>query len=758
MRTKILRAVLLLATVVALAVVLLAFFRSGGVDRPVLEANGVKQVSTVKDANLATYNGTGWNSQFWDGVNLGATLPGHSPGELAPVKEDYLRWMGQMKEMGVETVRVYTILDPEFYECFVEFNSKQEEPLWLIQGIWSPEEELIGEDDKGRDAYSPEITNTFKAEISDVVDAVHGDANLPERVGHASGRYRADVSEYMLGWMIGTEWYPYAVKRTDEENAGMEPYSGRYFEAKDKASPFESWLAMLMDHLAEEEMEYGWQHPVSFTNWVTTDPLSHPNEPFDKEDLVSVDPMHIAAKSSWKAGYFAQYHVYPYYPDFLRYEPDYQTYRDANGDIDPYAAYLKELRDHHKDIPLFVGEFGVPSSRGMAHRGPIGRDQGYHTEEEQGKMNADMMEAIRTEGYDGGLLFEWTDEWFKFTWNTVELELPGERRDRWRNRLTNEENFGLIATEAGTEEYQLFLDGKTEDWEKREKGLVDRVSGLFSERDSGVDRKEYEDFSLSTTHDEAYVYLLLEKREGNWKFPEDEINVGFGTLDDGSPEVESAPGLVFPGGGAQFVLKMNGKDESRMLVNSAYDQHTWLYANDANNLNLIPDPSASQDSTAGDVLPWTLALSKGLLIPGTKEEIPFEQIEVGEMRQGITDPSSEEFNNLADWYAEGNVMEIRIPWMLLGFTDPSRHLVWNDLYEAEKLEPAKTEGLRIYPSTSSSGDGTQEVVPLRYNWDDWDDPNYHERKKKSFEILKKQYEEDKKLVEPNAASSIRGEP
>lgn len=758
LRTRILRAVLLLAAVVALAAIVTAFFRWGSVDQPVWEANGIKQVSTVKNAHLATYNGTGWKSQFWDGVNLGATVPGHSPGEFAPTKEDYLRWLGQMKEMNVETVRVYTILDPEFYEALKEFNSKQEEPIWLIQGIWSPEEELIGEDDKGRDAYSPEITKKFRKEISDLVDVVHGDADLTPRTGHASGRYRTDVSEYMLGWMLGTEWYPYAVKRTDDENAGMKPYSGKYFEAKDPASPFESWLAGLMDHLAEEEMEYGWQHPISFTNWVTTDPLSHPNEPFDKEDLVSVDPMHIAAKPSWKAGYFSQYHVYPYYPDFLRYEPDYQNYRDANGDIDPYAAYLKELRGHHKDIPLFVGEFGVPSSRGMAHRGPIGRDQGYHTEEEQGKMNADMMEAIRTEGYDGGLLFEWTDEWFKFTWNTVELELPHERRNMWRNRLTNEENFGIIATEAGTEEYQLFLDGKTEDWEKREKGLVDRVSGLFSERGSSIDRKEYEDFSLSTTHDEAYVYLLLEKRKGNWEFPEDEINVGFGTLDDGSPEVESAPGLVFPGGGVQFVLKMNGEDESRMLVNSAYDQHTWLYANDENKLNMIPDPSASQDSSAGDVLPWTLALSKGLLIPGTKEEIPFEQIEVGEMRQGITDPSSEEFNNLADWYAEGDVMEIRIPWMLLGFTDPSQHLVWNDLYEAGKLESTKTEELRIYPATSSLGDATQEVVPLRYTWDDWDDPNYHERKKKGFQILKKQYEEDRKLVEPNTASGSRGQP
>ena len=754
-RTRILRAVLLLAAAVTLAALVTAFFRGGGVERLVAESNGIKQVSTVKDANLAVYDGSGWKAQFWDGVNLGATLPGHSPGELAPNKKDYLRWFGQMKEMNVDTVRVYTILDPEFYEAFREFNSGQEEPLWLVQGIWSPEEELIGEDEKGRDAYTPEIMETFEAEISDAVSVVHGDADLPERPGHASGRYGADVSEYMLGWMLGTEWYPYAVKRTDEANAGMEPYSGEYFEAKDDASPFESWLAELLDHLAEREMEYGWQHPVSFTNWVTTDPLSHPNEPFDKEDLVSVDPMHVAAKPSWKAGYFAQYHVYPYYPDFLRYEPDYQTYRAADGEIDPYAAYLNELRAHHEGIPLFVGEFGVPSSRGMAHRGPIGRDQGYHTEKEQGKVNAEMMEAIRTEGYDGGLLFEWTDEWFKFTWNTLDLELPHERRDTWRNRLTNEENFGIIATEAGAEGDQIFLDGDDGDWEDREKGLADRVAGLFSENNSSISQKQYENFTLSTTHDEAYVYLLIKKRKGGWEFPEDEVNVGFGTLQDGSPEVESAPGLEFPDGGVQFVLKINGEGESRMLVNSAYDQHTWLYAN---KLNMIPEPLASQDSSSGDVLPWTLALSKELFIPGTEETILFEAIEVGKMRRGVTDPESTKFDNLADWYAEEDVLEVRIPWMLLGFTDPSQHLVWNDLYEAEALEPVETDELRVYPAISSSENGTQEIVPLRYTWDGWDDPSYRERKKKSFDILKQQYREDKKLVEPGTGSGDRGRP
>lgn len=746
--------VLMLAVALAVCVTLgFAFLGGNTSDRPIAEVNGVKQVSAVKDARLAVYDGTGWRAQFWNGVNLGASLPGHSPGELVPTKQDYLRWFPQMKEMNVDVVRVYTILEPEFYEALDEFNAGREDPLWLIHGVWSPEEELIGEDQRGRDAYTPEITREFEEEISDAVAVVHGDANLPERTGHASGRFRTDVSQYMLGWMIGTEWFPFAVQATNVANRGMEPYSGRYFRATPEATPFESWLTRMMDRLAEQEMEYGWQHPISFTNWLTTDPLDHPNESNEQEDLAPVDPMHAEPTSGWTAGYFSQYHVYPYYPDFLRYEVEYQNYRGADGEIDPYAGYLNELRAHHDGIPLMVGEFGLPTSRGMAHRGPLGRDQGYHTEERQGELIAGMQEAMRSEGLDGALLFAWADEWFKFTWNTVELELPGERRDRWRNRLTNEEHFGVIATEAGTENGQIFVDGDNGDWEDREKGLVGRVSGMFSKQDTRVTRREYEEFSLRATHDEAHLYLLLKKREGAWDLGEDPVSIGFGTLQDGSPEAKPAPDLVYPGGGIQFLLQMNGSDDSRILVNSAYDQHTWLWAS---KWNMIPEPDASRQASAGDFLPWKLPLSRKIFLPQTRERIPFDEIEVGVMREGTSDPSSPAFNNLSDWYAEGDVLEIRIPWMLLGFTDPSSHKVWDYPYEADAIEPVETEEIRIYPAVTSRGENQREVIPLFYTWSDWEEPAFHERKKKSFEILKQAYAEGKQLQEPPTAAANAG--
>ncbi|MFF2527307.1 hypothetical protein ACFVS2_00190 [Brevibacillus sp. NPDC058079] len=690
---------------------------------PVFESEGKKLVAKVDGGDIVLYNGQGWKPVFWAGINLGATTPGHYPGELSPTREDYLRWFSQMKEMNNKVIRIYTILPPIFYEALHEFNHKQEEPLLLLQGIWSPDEALAGEDRKGRDAFTPEITKDFRHEIKDAVQAIHGDVTLPERYGRASGEYRTDVSQYLVGWILGTEWYPYTVQVTNASHPDMPPYQGKYIKTTEKASPFESWLAFMLDYLAEEEMKYGWQHPVSFTNWLTTDPLSHPNEPLPQEDMVSIDPMNLKASVEWTAGYFASYHVYPYYPDFLRYEEKYQKYRDSSGKLDPYAGYLRDLRAHHKGIPLLVAEYGVPSSRGMAHYGPAGRNQGMHTEQEQGEMNADMLRNIYEEGYDGALLFAWQDEWFKFTWNTIDLELPWERRAMWSNTLTNEEKFGVIAVEPGSyASDQIVLDGKTADWEKR----LQRV------------KRAYPGFDLSVTHDEAYLFLMLKKSEGEWDFSKDTLDIGFDTLSGGSRTADKAPGITFSQE-IEFLLRMQGESNSRIFVNSAYDQHSWLYGYLK---GMLPWDERYDQADSGIFLPWKLALNKALYLPETKKTVPFEELEVGIMKPGISDPQDPAYNSLADWYAKGNVLEIRIPWMLLGYTDPSSKQVWKYPYEAKGTVPTESKGVgvEVFAHSHQKPFSREASKPLLYQWDKWDLPTYHERKKQSFEILRKAYE------------------
>src|SRR5689334_10031013 len=81
-----------------------------------VEQGGVKLTARVQGNGLALGFSHRFQPRFWPGVNLGVTVPGHAPGELAPTRKDYDRWLNGMGELGVRVVRVYTILKPVFYQ------------------------------------------------------------------------------------------------------------------------------------------------------------------------------------------------------------------------------------------------------------------------------------------------------------------------------------------------------------------------------------------------------------------------------------------------------------------------------------------------------------------------------------------------------------------------------------------------------------------------------------------------------------------
>lgn len=60
--------------------------------------------------------------RFWAGVNLGSTIPGHDPGELAIPRSDYDRWLAEMGQLGVRLLRVYTLQRPVFYEALASYD------------------------------------------------------------------------------------------------------------------------------------------------------------------------------------------------------------------------------------------------------------------------------------------------------------------------------------------------------------------------------------------------------------------------------------------------------------------------------------------------------------------------------------------------------------------------------------------------------------------------------------------------------------
>ncbi|MEO8686744.1 MAG: hypothetical protein ABI611_00830 [Solirubrobacteraceae bacterium] len=651
----------------------------------------------------------GFQPRFWPGVNLGSTVPGRFPGELAQTRADYRRWLPEMAALGTRALRVYTILPPAFYQELRRYDlAHPAAPVYVIHGAWIPEERFM----KTRNAYDPEVQREFKSELTDVVSVVHGDADLPRRRGHASGHYGADISPWLLAWSIGVEWDPLAVRHTLKLNPDVPAYHGRYITTRGTPNAMESWIASHLDYVASLEAKRGWSRPITFTNWLTADPLEHPSEPSIQEDFISIDAMHMRATTRWPAGFFASYHVYPYYPEFLKLDKGYQTYKRPDGKTDPYAGYLHALKAHHKGQAVMVTEFGQPSALGIAHTGPLGRNQGGHSEADSAAKNADLMSAIEQEHFAGGLVFEWADEWFKFTWNTKELELPGERRSLWRNPLTNEEHFGLVAEEPGAKHSKVVVDGDGSEWDHRGHSPVTAES-------RGPVRE------VRTTHDEEYLYLRLMTDKPAGKVP---VTVG---LDIQPGTNAGLPGLGVTMPEADVALTLDTHRRATLRLAAWTDILAFQYGVAQ---PFMPVDRAELRRGSGAWHTPRLILNRPFVARNTGEQHHTELADIGRLRWGTANPKQKGFDDRVLVASKGHTIEVRLPWMMLGYSDPSSHQVM--VPHSHGPVTSRRTG-RIEIETVAAG---QELRTAGYDWDDWNVVASHERRKVGWDVLAAEFD------------------
>src|SRR6185503_15464361 len=80
----------------------------------------------------------GWTPFYVQGVNLGVALPGRFPAEFPLDSALYAGWLDTIAGMGANTVRVYTILPPAFYQALGGWNrTHPARALWLVHGVWT---------------------------------------------------------------------------------------------------------------------------------------------------------------------------------------------------------------------------------------------------------------------------------------------------------------------------------------------------------------------------------------------------------------------------------------------------------------------------------------------------------------------------------------------------------------------------------------------------------------------------------------------
>jgi hypothetical protein len=691
----------------------------------------------------------GWQPFYIQGVNLGVALPGRYASEFPTDSAKYAGWLDTLAAMHANTLRVYTILPPSFYRSLRAWNlSHPDRALWLVHGVWA---ELPPRHDFNNPAWKRE----FQTEMRRVVDLIHGSATIPLRPGHAGGRYDADVSRWVLGYIIGREWEPFAVRAFDANNP-RGAYGGRYLQAR-QGPAMDLWLAQQCDLMLGYEVDtYNALRPIAYTNWPTLDPLRHPTEATTAEearwrqrsgrrseakkieyenDAIGIDANLVEPTPANPAGWFASYHAYPYYPDFMILDPGYRKARSPEGPSS-YFGYLRELVAHHQAIPTVISEYGVPSSRGIAHLHHQGWSHGGHDERAMAAIDARLTREIRQSGAAGSILFAWLDEWFKKNWAVIEYEIPPDNTRLWHNVMDAEQNYGILGQYAGLEGMTPHLGGDPGRW-----------LALPAIESTGVETG-LAPRRLRLGTDESFFYLAVELPPG--RFPWDTLGLQL-AIDTYLPRVGQhrlPRSQIRSEIGFEFLIDLVSPDNGSMRVTPEYNRHDSRVhpasGDDFGRFSRRPVITRDRSDARFDSL---FIITNRARFGRNGAFFPAKGYDRGRLLYG-----TEARSTLADWYFDqrAGLLELRISWDLLNVTDPSSRTILVDRDTTGTFGTASAAdfhvGVVIYRK-KGSGEivGTLPTVERGvwranafrpWRWRAWTEPRSHARLKPVFDSLK----------------------
>ncbi len=240
------------------------------------------------------------------------------------------------------------------------------------------------------------------------------------------------------------------------------------------------------------------------------------------------------------------------------------------------------------------------------------------------RIDADLLRMIHGQGLAGAFVFAWIDEWFKFTWNTMEHQLPWpSAASSGTTRWTNEQWFGLAAADPAPRSLAGGSSGRAET--RCARSALRRIPAgcIFA--------------SISSTRPR-------------------------GSCASGSTSCPAAPAasrLTSPDGTSDYamVLDLDG-DAGQAYVRPALDPLP---------LDWFPLPKGVVRMADG----WNeslLSTNRAMTVPTTGEKLPYETMNAGALRRGDWDYAASDYDSLATWQVDGRDVVIRIPWLQIGMS------------------------------------------------------------------------------------------
>lgn len=629
-----------------------------------------------------------------NGINISSTKPGSFPGDFKANKEDYIRWFNYIKDLNLNCLRVQGLMNPEFYEALYEFNLNNK-PLYLLQGISLNEVAL----EDGEDIQGEKVSDEFKKNIKTTIDAIHGN-KIPTLSSNSKKIYETNISKYVIGYTIGNELAYDDIIYSEIMN-DLKDFKGKYVQAKDNASDTEKYLSYIADYLVEyESKNYKEQRIINFVS-VEDDIMKFLRDGYvnkKNKEKRFIDIENIEKTEDFKSGIFVSYNVSIAKDESL-----------INKNI--LHKYFTELNKYHS-VPVVISEYSVPSAR-MAGDFIKNDEKGYITEKEQGNMLIEAYNAIKESGCSGGILFEWQDSWYRSSWNTKEL-FTLDKSAYWSNAQVFSQNFGLLSFEPGDEKKVSYPDESINEWEE---------NNLIGSND---------ELTLSMKEDEKYLYFLVEFNKPIDKG--DRIYIDLDVTPNSGVNRYEEKKLTFENN-VDFIIDL-GKENSRVLVHEYYD--TFKFIESRNELKVDPNKINVEKNGQGFSVVKLYYKEKSYSeVTNTFKDS--KSYETGKLVLGNGNPKSEEFNSVADYYINDNYIELRIPWGLLNFKDPSTKSIIDNFYETFSFDSKKIDYINVGVTRKNTNEEGSRLASKKFKLDSWVKPKYHERLKESYYMLKEEF-------------------
>ncbi|KJE95857.1 hypothetical protein CAOG_06260 [Capsaspora owczarzaki ATCC 30864] len=711
---------------------------------------------------------------FLAGVNMGSSKPGYEPGDGAANLNDFRRFMRYASTLGANVIRVYSIMPPVFYQALYEHNraafgfpsaatafrpfplneSTVITPLYVMQTVWGydlTDEISAATTGSGTsqsiNMFLPASTNIVRKAITDAVRAVYGAGEAPYG-RKISGEFTYNISPYLIGWIFGSTWTPADIAKTNGANANVPRYNGQFFSCTTAASPFECWIAYMVDILAAEDTKRGWQRPIGIANAVETDPMTHaldPGYPYSENDWQSIEAANIVVsppdptRVGFYAGMFYSFDVQPGFPDFLAgiaptpaSEIPSNAPAGVNVNSDPYAAYIVTLRQRYPSAPLIVSSLDISTGILTARiDASLNRNSGGIDEQSAGTEIANLIKLIQAAGLNGVVLFELVDEWFKTTWNSEDATSHPEA---WLNMLSASSNTGLVAASSPS---SIIIDGNRQSTSSE----WSNCTNMLGSSGTAVGFK-----SMCAQFDASQLFLLVEKSSDFQ--PGDSLWIAFDTV----PGKGAVTSQIFYGPASGMVSYNIPADYLVNFDASAANSNEWqlnVYVND--NLDAyqrgpliadapyydLPAASAGQDDSRLGYFSLIRSLTRKRTyladpsVSGSFTAVDHVVTDLGRLQRGINylyAPADDALaSSMNRWHAVGSTLEVSLPWSMLGFIDPSKSVV--------SVLTGKGTGMQEHAlETEEPGEisvqlvvNQQSLPPAKYRFGTWNKPCFCER-------------------------------